>query len=346
MKRGMVVTKKAAPVKRADPPPVPALVVPPRVFGKYAGLARAKLKRIVIEEPEREYFSTGDKLIDEIFGVPGKGIFTGSMVELRGDSSSGKSLLGAEVAARLLSRGAIVHWVDVECSWSDPWMAARGLAREYTNLYQPFHGIFTGDTGEDGKQKMGVREVQKMLADPKQRAALIEAGRMESAEEIIADLETGVRLAHIENPDAFQYIVMDSVAALVTDEEINTDLEDRNMRTKLSLTGLTNSALKRWMGFLPQNRAAVLLLNQTRINPTKVTKYSDGAYSAGGRPMIYYPQIRIELNRKSGFLTSNGNVIGICGKLKVFKNKADGKEGRIIAYKLPYKAKGFLETID
>lgn len=271
------------------------------------------------------------------------------MVELRGDSSAGKSLVGADLAARCKERGAIVHWVDVESSWTDKWMASRGLPRHEVNLYQPFLGLFSdpekfkrGKKGaEEEGEKIGKREILKMLQDPEQALRLMDKTRMESAEEIIEDLERALRLAHGAFPEKFQIVVLDSVAALMTDEEISTGLSDHNMRTGMGLGKLMGQVLKRWMGFLPSMNAYVLLLNQTRINPMQM--FGDPTYSPGARPMTYYPQIRIELHRKTGFLTRNGVKVGIHGKLKVFKNKADGEEGRVVAYKCPYKGRGYLE---
>jgi len=348
--------KLAAPPAKKGPPPKPAETVPPEPsgLGKYASMARAKLNRIIVGEPEREFFSTGDKLIDEIFGIPRKGLFTGGMVELRGDSQAGKSLLGAEVAARCLKLGAIVHWVDVEASWSNEWMGARGLDRENVNLFQPFLGLFTppvkkgfrkpGIVPNDEDPKINKRNILKMLADPKQRALLLDVmGRIETAEEIIEDVELAMKMAHGEHPDKFQILVVDSVAALVTDEELTTDLSEHTMRTNMALTMLLRQVLKRWMGFLPQYRVYALLLNQIRENP--MLKTFDKTYSPGGRPIKFYPQIRLDMSRKTGFLTQNGVTIGIHGRLKTFKNKADGREGRVVAYKLPYRRAGYLEDV-
>ena len=332
-------------VKRVLPPPRPLVEVapanpkwskmPPK--GMYAELARQKLGRVIVTQTEREYMSLGDERLNSVFGVPLRGFFGGLCIEISGESSHGKSVLGAELAGICArDHGAIVHWLDVEQSWSNAWMKSRGLWREYTNVYQPFLGLWEYSDQKNPSENLNKTQIKQLIKDKEAGKSLdaILRARIESAEEMFSDLEMGVHLAAAENPGVPQVVVVDSVAALSTEEELLTDHEDSNMRTQMALAVFLNKALKQWLGKFPQYRATIILLNQLRTKPGQA--FGDPTYSPGGAAMRFLPHVRVRLHRKSGFLEVRGQKVGIHGKLKCIKHKADGDEGREMGYKIPW----------
>lgn len=311
----------------------------------FAKLARAKLHRLVITEGDidRRYATTGVPALDALLGHPTKGVFGGQMIELRGQSSSGKSLLGADIAGKLVKLGSIAHWLDAETSWSDGWMDYR-LPRRLVSLYQPYLGVFGGETEEDEedgnkkkgkKKKLSVAEFRKRLAVA--RGTLLEQSDISPAEVLLQELEQGIKIAYEQFEGRHQIAVVDSIAALVPDEELQAGATDINMRSKLALATMLSNTLKRWMALMTQYNCTVLLLNQLRTNPAKA--FGNPDYSPGGRAMEFYPHVRISLHRKSGFMTRNDQKIGIHGTAKSFKHKADGVEGFAVRYRVPFKGK-------
>lgn len=96
------------------------------IFGKYSN-----------------YLSTGVQEIDEVLGTPG--FSCGSLVELVGESSSGKSYLAMKCAAHAHEQGKRVAWMNIENSFYGPRAEAVGVHVKNEDLFELYSGLGSGE---------------------------------------------------------------------------------------------------------------------------------------------------------------------------------------------------------
>lgn len=279
----------------------------------FAAAVRRNLKLGNNPKP-RMTISIEDPYLNKLFGDGSYTLRSGEIAEIRGVGSSGKTSLMADLAARLLRAGVVVHWVDFERSWNDVWMLTRGVPRSAVSLY----------------------ECYPSEEDP--------ADYIPSAEDILSQVAQGLKMAHSMYPKKFQAVFVDSLAAMITREELD-QWEDRNMKTDLSTTKLVGKMLK-WANWVyPVYNACLICINQTRINP--MAMFKSPVYSAtGGESIGFFPSVRIDMHREAKrYVNKQGEEMGIKGYAHSFKQKMGGGEGFKAAYRLPF-SKGPVEWFD
>ncbi|PWC08868.1 recombinase RecA [Mycoplasmopsis arginini] len=110
-------------------------------------------------------------------------------------------------------------------------------------------------------------------------------------------------------------IVVDSVAALVPEVELNGEMKDQTIGAQARLM---SKALRKITGTLSKNKTTVIFLNQIR---EKIgVMFGNPETTAGGKALKFYASIRLEV-RKSQNITNNGDITGNQIKCKVVKNK-------------------------
>lgn len=119
---------------------------------------------------------------------------------------------------------------------------------------------------------------------------------------------------------AVDLIVVDSVAALTPQGEIDGKIEDGPNKSVGLHARLMSYALRRLTSVIAKSRTTVLFINQLRSLIS--TGYSSGPTetTTGGRALKFYSSVRIEVRRASP-LTRNDVPIGHELKIKVTKNK-------------------------
>lgn len=112
-------------------------------------------------------------------------------------------------------------------------------------------------------------------------------------------------------------IVLDSVAALATQAELNGEMSDS---TVAGIPRLLSKALRKLVGITSKNKCTVLFINQMRANigsygnaPTEIT--------TGGKALRYYTSIRLDIRRIGAVKGSGDEVVGQKTRIKVIKNK-------------------------
>ena len=114
---------------------------------------------------------------------------------------------------------------------------------------------------------------------------------------------------------AIDIIVIDSVAALVPQQEIDGDMGASHVGLQARLM---SQALRKLSGTISKTNCIVIFINQLR---EKVgVMYGNPETTPGGRALKFYSSVRIEI-RKSEALKSGSEVIGNRAKCKVVKNK-------------------------
>ncbi len=114
---------------------------------------------------------------------------------------------------------------------------------------------------------------------------------------------------------AIDVVVVDSVAALVTQQEIEGDMGSSHVGMQARLM---SQALKKLSGVVAKSNCAVIFINQLR---EKIgISYGNPETTPGGRALKFYASVRIDI-RKSEALKDGSDVYGNLVKCKVVKNK-------------------------
>jgi len=114
---------------------------------------------------------------------------------------------------------------------------------------------------------------------------------------------------------AIDLVVIDSVAALVPQAELDGEMGDQNVGLHARLM---SKAMRKLAGAISGNNCTAIFINQLR---EKVgVMYGNPEVTTGGRALKFYSSIRVEV-RKSEAIKNGSNVIGNKVNVKVVKNK-------------------------
>ena len=114
---------------------------------------------------------------------------------------------------------------------------------------------------------------------------------------------------------AFELIVVDSVAALVPQAELDGEMIDSTVGLQARLM---SKAMRKLVGLLNTNNCTVIFINQLR---DKVgVMYGNPETTTGGKALKFYATIRIDIRRAEA-IGSGSNISGNTVKVKVVKNK-------------------------
>lgn len=129
--------------------------------------------------------------------------------------------------------------------------------------------------------------------------------------------ETALEVAEVlVNSGEVGLIVVDSVAAMVTQAEINGEFGDSHVGL---LARLMSQFGRKMVNSIATNNVCFVLLNQIRQN-IAITGYGPTTTTPGGKALKFYASVRIEISR-IGALKSGENIIGNQTKLKIVKNR-------------------------
>ena len=117
------------------------------------------------------------------------------------------------------------------------------------------------------------------------------------------------------NSGAIDLIVIDSVAALVPQAELDGEMSDNNIGLHARLM---SKAMRKLAGALNANNCTLIFINQLR---EKVgIMFGNPEVTTGGRALKFYSTIRMEV-RKSEAIKDGSEIIGNKVNVKVSKNK-------------------------
>ena len=128
--------------------------------------------------------------------------------------------------------------------------------------------------------------------------------------------EQGLNIATaLVKSGAIDIIVIDSVAALVPEAEINGDMGDSHVGLQARLM---SQAMRMMSGAISQTNTLVIFINQLR---EKVgVMFGNPETTTGGRALKFYASVRIDV-RKGDWIKNGSDVIGAKTNLKIVKNK-------------------------
>ncbi len=149
----------------------------------------------------------------------------------------------------------------------------------------------------DYAQKIGVNVKELLISQP------------DTGEQALEIVETLVR------SNAVDVVVVDSVAALVPQKEIEGDMGDSHMGLQARLM---SQALRKLTGVVSKTRTVVVFINQTRMKIGVF--FGNPETTTGGTALKFYSSVRIEV-RKSAQIKQGDRIIGNRVKVKIVKNK-------------------------
>lgn len=216
------------------------------------------------------------------------GLPMGRMVEMFGESSTGKTALATQWMVQAQQMGGVAGFIDWERSFDVSLAEGFGL-----NSERPHWLYFKPKTWEEGNVKAA--KACKLIRESK----------------VIA-------------PEAPILFVFDSIAAALPKSQAEKEIDEYTMNDTTALARVTSTTLKSMAQHCEEFNATFLYLNQMRLKPGVV--YGDPRTTPGGKAMEFYATARLALGRQKimeqqdGEKTFVGQNISIqCVKSKMTK---------------------------
>lgn len=132
----------------------------------------------------------------------------------------------------------------------------------------------------------------------------------DNGEQALDIVETLVR------SNAVDIVVVDSVAALVPQAEIDGDMGDSHMGLQARLM---SQALRKLTGIISKSKTTVVFINQIRMKIGVM--FGNPETTTGGNALKFYASVRIDIRRTGQIKEGEDNIIGSRTKVKIVKNK-------------------------
>ncbi|MDD4006732.1 MAG: recombinase RecA [Sphaerochaetaceae bacterium] len=115
---------------------------------------------------------------------------------------------------------------------------------------------------------------------------------------------------------AVDMIVVDSVAALTPQAEIEGDMGDSHMGLQARLM---SQALRKLTGILAKSKTTIIFINQIRMKIGVM--FGNPETTTGGNALKFYSSVRLEVRRIESISRGADDIIGNRVRIKVVKNK-------------------------
>ena len=146
-------------------------------------------------------------------------------------------------------------------------------------------------------KKIGVDTTNLLISQP------------DNGEQALEICETLVRSGAVD------LIVVDSVAALVPQAEIDGDMGDSQMGLQARLM---SQAMRKLTGIISKSKATVIFINQIRMKIGVM--FGNPETTTGGNALKFYASVRIDI-RRIGQIKNGEDIAGNRTKVKIVKNK-------------------------
>lgn len=146
-------------------------------------------------------------------------------------------------------------------------------------------------------QKLGVDTDELILSQPDHGEQALEIAEM------------------LAKSGAIDIIVVDSVAALVPQSELDGEMTDSNVGAHARLM---SKAMRKLAGVLNKSNCTIIFINQLREKVGVI--YGNPEVTTGGRALKFYASIRVDI-RKGEAIKNGDSIIGNQVNVKVVKNK-------------------------
>ena len=146
-------------------------------------------------------------------------------------------------------------------------------------------------------KKIGVDTANLLISQP------------DNGEQALEICETLVRSSAVD------LVVVDSVAALVPQAEIDGDMGDAQMGLQARLM---SQAMRKLTGIISKSKATVIFINQIRMKIGVL--FGNPETTTGGNALKFYASVRLDI-RRIGQIKNGENIVGNRTKVKIVKNK-------------------------
>ncbi len=236
-----------------------------------------------------QFIDTGFPPLNKIMsGRYDGGLPFGRMVEMFGESSTGKTALATQWMVNAQKMGGVAGFIDWERSFDVGLAEGFGLKAE-----RPYWIYSKPKTWEEGNV-------------------------------IAAKACKIIRASKVIKPDAPILFVFDSIASALPKSQAEKEIDEYTMNDTTALARVTSTTLKAMAQHCEEFNATFLYLNQMRLKPGVV--YGDPRTTPGGKAMEFYATARLALGRQKimeqqdGEKTFVGQNISIqCVKSKMTK---------------------------
>lgn len=216
-----------------------------------------------------KFIDTGFPPLNKILsGRYDGGLPFGRMVEMFGESSTGKTALATDWMVRTQQMGGVAGFIDWERSFDVHLAEGFGL-----NTERPYWIYAKPKTWEEGN--MIAAKACKIIRESK----------------VIPD-------------DAPILFVFDSIAAALPKSMADKEIDEYSMNDTTALARVTSTTLKAMAHHCEEFNATFLYLNQMRLKPGVV--YGDPRTTPGGKAMEFYASGRLALGRQKLMDTVDG----------------------------------------
>ena len=149
----------------------------------------------------------------------------------------------------------------------------------------------------------------------------------DSGKLLISSPDTGAQALDIVETmvksNEVNFVVVDSVSAMLTQAELESDYEDQHMA---QLARLMSGGLKKLNIYVKKSKCTVLYINQTRQG---IGMFVSPVQTSGGNALKFYASIRLSVNRGES-IGEKENPNGFITKIKVEKNKCGPPHRKVL----------------
>lgn len=235
------------------------------------------------EQGVTEFINTGFPPLNKIIsGSYDKGLPQGRLVEIYGESSSGKTALATNIMIHAQRMGGVVGFMDHERSFAIEMAVNMGLSDTF-----PFWIYKQPKTWEESNTTM------------------VKAAKAIRESKVIAE-------------NAPILFVLDSIASALPRSTVEKEFDEYNMNDTTALARVTSTTLKAMAALANEYNFTVLYLNQVRTVPGIV--YGPNVTTPGGKAMEFFATVRVALSRKK-VMDTDKEFIGQEITMKTSKNK-------------------------
>jgi RecA/RadA recombinase len=298
------------------------------------------------------YIDLGDKNFNGALGNSKYGVRVGSMIELWGPESSGKTTVATIIGAIGQSQNRHVYVAKGDLEGSDNAEFNKTMQVDMDRFY-----LFRAKIAASAKAIKRLKKLQQKMDEARTAEAkakfyetykkVLEKAEefQETAQQVCKKIEKWIKYKSKQDPKAIFVLIMDSVTGLLTEEEMEGDLDNQNMRTNVSLATFLSKLCRRWVSFFKNYNVIGIFINQERTAPGVM--FGNPTYTSGGKALKYYSSVRARIARVSGGrIKKHGRVYGIRTIITNIKNKT-GEEGYQCGLKiLTHKGKWEVMDVD
>ena len=239
------------------------------------------------EAPIKDWFSTGCTVLDLAISNSTKGgIPMGRIIEIQGNPSTCKTVLGMTILGATQRKGGIAFFCDVE-----------------NTFHSEFHAKYGVEISNADTFRLGFWDSEDKLSP-------------QTIEELFDVYIASILELNDERP---KVVVIDSLSALTTNVEEADKLGDGTYGT--SRAKMMSAALRKYNPIkLSKANTTLIFLNQVRDN---ISGYGKKQVTSGGKALSFYASTIISLKQGSKICNSKTDApIGVEIDFAIEKNKA------------------------